>query len=109
MEEPALGGGPAAAVGATGEEAPAAGDPEAVRAYLRAELRAVLDSAEELDLDRSFLESGGDSFISTLFITRVEERYEIGLTADDLPLELPLADIFGRLADDIAARSEAAA
>lgn len=109
VEEPALGGGPAAAVGATGEEAPAAGDPEAVRAYLRAELRAVLDSAEELDLDRSFLESGGDSFISTLFITRVEERYEIGLTADDLPLELPLADIFGRLADDIAARSEAAA
>ncbi|MFE5584775.1 beta-ketoacyl synthase N-terminal-like domain-containing protein [Kitasatospora sp. NPDC056531] len=95
--------GPAPA--ATRPAGPDPTDREAVRNYLMAEFREALQASEELDPERSFLDSGGDSFISTLFITRVEERYEVGLTPEDLPLDLPLAELFGRLADDIAERA----
>ncbi|GAA3155575.1 hypothetical protein GCM10010521_49320 [Streptomyces rameus] len=102
IEEPALGQGPSGARADDRPAAPDSGDPVAVRSYLLAELAAVLEAPGELDPSRSFLEAGGDSFMSTLFITRVEENYEVGLTAEDLPLDLPLTELLGRLADDIA-------
>ncbi|NUR29656.1 MAG: hypothetical protein HOV83_28040, partial [Catenulispora sp.] len=55
----------------------------------------------------SFLDGGGDSFISTLFITRVEEHYRFGLTAEELPLDLPLTELLGSLARDITATAAA--
>ncbi|MGH3309695.1 MAG: beta-ketoacyl synthase N-terminal-like domain-containing protein [Streptomyces sp.] len=88
--------------------APAPVDREAVRAYLMAELTEALHSGEEPAADGSFLDAGGDSFLSTLFITRVEESYRLGLTAEELPLDLPLEELFGRLADDIAEQARTA-
>lgn len=90
-----------------GQDAPAPEDREAVRSYLMAELTKALHASQEPDQDRSFLEAGGDSFLSTLFISKVEESYALGLTAEELPLELPLGELFGRLADDIADRARA--
>ncbi|MFJ9818068.1 beta-ketoacyl synthase N-terminal-like domain-containing protein [Streptomyces sp. NPDC101151] len=87
---------------------PAAHDRAAVRAYLLAELADVLQSADPLDPQLSFLETGGDSFLSTLFITRVEAHYAVSLTPEELPLDLPLTELFGRLSDDIAATAATA-
>lgn len=107
LDEPAVGaaGPDPAGSGATTprEDLPAPHDVEAVRALLLAELADVLQCAEPLDEERSFLDSGGDSFLSTLFITRIEAHYAVSLTPEELPLDLPLAELFGRLADDIAA------
>ncbi|MFI2435498.1 beta-ketoacyl synthase N-terminal-like domain-containing protein [Streptomyces sp. NPDC018693] len=58
--------------------------------------------AEVLDPELTFLDVGGDSFISTLFITRVEEHFEVGMTADELSLDMPLRDLLGKLAESIA-------
>ena len=69
--------------------------------YLAAELAYALQATEPLDLSRSPLESGCDSFIFQLFITRVEENFPIGLTPDDLPLDLTAGELIRRLADDI--------
>ena len=82
--------------------APDATDREAVRGYLARLLREVLHAPDDVDLDESFLDNGGDSFISTLFITKVEEVYTVGLTAGELPLDQPLSDLFTALAADIA-------
>ncbi|WP_229758891.1 type I polyketide synthase [Peterkaempfera bronchialis] len=105
IEEPPVGAAREGADGAqrrTGPTVPHPEEREAVRAYLMTELTEVLHATEELDPTRSFLETGGDSFLSTLFITRVEEHYAVGLTAEELPLDMPLAELFGKLADDIA-------
>ncbi|MEU4116038.1 beta-ketoacyl synthase N-terminal-like domain-containing protein [Kitasatospora sp. NPDC028055] len=107
VEEPALGGGSAPAPAEAGPVAPEPVDAAAVQAYLLAQLGAVLDAPEALDPERSFLDSGGDSFMSTLFITRVEEHYRVGLTAEELPLDLPLTELLGRLAEDIVAGARA--
>ncbi|MFJ2767087.1 beta-ketoacyl synthase N-terminal-like domain-containing protein [Streptomyces sp. NPDC087300] len=82
---------------------PSPDDREALRAYLRAEMTDVLQSPDPVDPDLSFLETGGDSLLSTLFITRVETHYSLSLTPEDLPLDLPLAELFDRLSDNIAA------
>ncbi|WP_218109150.1 beta-ketoacyl synthase N-terminal-like domain-containing protein [Streptomyces agglomeratus] len=110
IDEPLTGagdGGTQTAREERGKAAPAPQDREAVRAYLMAELTEALHASQEPDPDGSFLDAGGDSFLSTLFITKVEESYELGLTAEELPLELPLRELFGRLADDIADRAGA--
>ncbi|MFF8958400.1 beta-ketoacyl synthase N-terminal-like domain-containing protein [Streptomyces sp. NPDC014894] len=78
----------------------------AVRAHVLTALQDALEAADEPDMDLSFLESGGDSFIATLFITRVEERFAITLGREDLPLDLPLKTLVGALVDDIAAGRE---
>ncbi|MGW3498265.1 beta-ketoacyl synthase N-terminal-like domain-containing protein [Streptomyces sp. NPDC001020] len=104
IEEPLTGAGAATAT-AGGERKRTAPDPadrEAVRAYLLAELTEALHAEEEPDTALSFLDSGGDSFLSVLFITKVEENYRLRLTAEELPLDLPLGELFARLADDIA-------
>ncbi|NUS12894.1 MAG: acyl carrier protein, partial [Streptomyces sp.] len=106
IDEPAMFGAAASGGGADGprEEAAAAPDPAdtaAVEAFLLEQLQDVLHADEPLDPALSFLDSGGDSFISTLFITRVEEHYRFGLTAEELPLDLPLTELFGALARDI--------
>ncbi|TDT42695.1 phosphopantetheine binding protein [Streptomyces sp. BK208] len=77
-------------------------DRAAVRSYLRDLLTDVLQAPDPLDPAQSFLDSGGDSFTATVFITRVEENYPVGLSPADLPLDLPLAELWERLADDIA-------
>jgi acyl transferase domain-containing protein len=84
--------------------APDAADRTAVQDYLAARLREVLD-ADELDEQRSFLDSGGDSFASVLFVQRVEEAYEIGVRPEDLPLDLPLTEFLGRLAAGVTRRT----
>ncbi|MFD0430993.1 phosphopantetheine-binding protein [Streptomyces zhihengii] len=78
-----------------------------MRAYLLAELTEALHASEEPDTTLSFLDSGGDSFLSVLFITKVEENYRLRLTAEELPLDLPLGELFAKLADDIAATAAA--
>ncbi|MFG2292984.1 beta-ketoacyl synthase N-terminal-like domain-containing protein [Streptomyces sp. NPDC048603] len=107
IDEPAAGAPRPAAGGAAGHDTPGAPDVPALTAWLMEELRTVLQ-AEELDPGLSFLEVGGDSFISTLFITRVEERHEIGLTADQLSLDMPLHDLMAKLAESIVATAAAA-
>ncbi|SHM12581.1 polyketide synthase [Actinacidiphila paucisporea] len=104
IDEPAMGGaardggaGPAT----RGTDAPDPVDTAAVEAFLLGQLQEVLHSDEPLDPALSFLDGGGDSFISTLFITRVEEHYTFGLTAEELPLDLPLTELLGTLARDI--------
>ncbi|WP_327287065.1 beta-ketoacyl synthase N-terminal-like domain-containing protein [Streptomyces sp. NBC_01198] len=110
IDEPAMGA--AARTAGAGAEAagPAAPDPRdtaAVEAFLLGQLQEVLHSDEPLDPALSFLDGGGDSFISTLFITRVEEHYTFGLTAEELALDLPLTELLGSLARDITATAEA--
>ncbi|MEV5976636.1 beta-ketoacyl synthase N-terminal-like domain-containing protein [Streptomyces sp. NPDC052114] len=78
--------------------------PQELEAHLLAELREVLQETEELDVERSFLDAGGDSFTSTLFITKVEERFDVGLTSEELPLDLPLAEMISKLAANVTPR-----
>ncbi|GHA44050.1 hypothetical protein GCM10010329_78570 [Streptomyces spiroverticillatus] len=87
--------------------APEPGDRDAVRAYLMAEFVETLHASEQPDLEASFLDAGGDSFLSVLFITKVEESYRLGLTAEELPLDMPLGELFAKLAEDIARQAGA--
>ncbi|MFB8029012.1 beta-ketoacyl synthase N-terminal-like domain-containing protein [Streptomyces sp. NPDC056465] len=80
-------------------------DQDGLIGYLLAQLQEVLQ-ADEIDPALSFLDVGGDSFISTLFITRVEEHFDVGLTADQLSLDMPLGDLMAKLAESISATSE---
>jgi acyl transferase domain-containing protein len=91
----------ATAVSAAVTKAPSPTDTAAVEGFLLGELREVLQADEPLDPERSLLDSGGDSFISTLFITRVEAHYRFRLMSEELPLDLPLGELLGLLARDI--------
>jgi acyl transferase domain-containing protein len=84
-------------------QAPWPGDRDAVEAYLMAVLGEVLHAPGELKLGESLLDNGGDSFISTLFITKVEEDFVVRLAPEDLPLDLPLSELVTELAGDIVA------
>ncbi|WP_063726083.1 beta-ketoacyl synthase N-terminal-like domain-containing protein [Streptomyces monomycini] len=95
----------------TGSRGSRAGLPEphdraAVHTYLQTLLTDVLQSPDPSDTGTSFLDAGGDSFTATVFISQVEENYRVGLSPADLPLDLPLAELCGRLADDIAASAD---
>ncbi|MFE1035922.1 beta-ketoacyl synthase N-terminal-like domain-containing protein [Streptomyces sp. NPDC058807] len=83
---------------------PASRTRQDIAAYLEAELKDALQAPQDqsLDHEQSLLDAGGDSFISTLFITRVEENFAVGLSPEDLPVDLPMGELIGRLADDIA-------
>ncbi|MFJ8577833.1 beta-ketoacyl synthase N-terminal-like domain-containing protein [Micromonospora sp. NPDC093277] len=91
-----------------GADEPLPTDRAGIEAYLMSELRDVLRADEELDPSRSFLETGGDSFVSTLFMTRIEERFQVALTPDDLPIDRPLAALLATIADHITGRPVAA-
>jgi acyl transferase domain-containing protein len=80
---------------------PSPANRDAVEAYLIAELRDVLHAPGDLDPAASFLEAGGDSFISTLYMARVEDRFAVSLTQEDLPIDAPLSVLIRRLAEDI--------
>ncbi|WP_218040187.1 beta-ketoacyl synthase N-terminal-like domain-containing protein [Actinomadura sp. WMMB 499] len=97
-------GGPAgAAGGGTGDSAaPPPGDGDGVRAFLMELLKEVLHSPEDLDPDRSLQEAGADSFITTLFITKVEDFYDLGVPPEDLHIDVPLAELIDRFAGAIA-------
>ncbi|MEV4339054.1 beta-ketoacyl synthase N-terminal-like domain-containing protein [Streptomyces sp. NPDC049590] len=90
----------------SGADLPKPHDRAAVHAYLRVLLTDVLQALEPLDPGMSFLDSGGDSFTATVFITKVEENYLVSLSHADLPLDLSLSELWGRLADDIAASAD---
>ncbi|MER6849910.1 beta-ketoacyl synthase N-terminal-like domain-containing protein [Streptomyces flaveolus] len=97
--------------GPTAETAAGVALPESLEAepltrYLLDLLQEVLQ-AEALDPELTFLDVGGDSFTSTLFITRVEEHFEVGMTADELSLSMTLRDLLGKLAESIAATAAA--
>lgn len=110
VDEPGTGGqgGGRPEVKTDGGEPPETWTRERIHAHLLAVLKDALEATDEPDMECSFLEAGGDSFISTLFITKVEERFEVGLTREELPLDLPLRTLIGKLADDIAAGGAAA-
>ncbi|MFE0775018.1 beta-ketoacyl synthase N-terminal-like domain-containing protein [Streptomyces sp. NPDC058861] len=93
--------------GGTDRTGPARPDLGALTGLLLDQLKDVLQ-AEELDPELSFLDVGGDSFLSTLFITKVEERFVVGMTADQLSLDMPLRDLMGKLAENILATAAAA-
>ncbi|WP_326595159.1 beta-ketoacyl synthase N-terminal-like domain-containing protein [Streptomyces sp. NBC_01803] len=88
--------------GAGGVPAPPSLDPADVADYLMAQLADVFE-AGEIDPELSFLDIGGDSFLSTLFITKVEERFAVGMTADELSLDMPLRELMSKLAESISA------
>lgn len=113
IEEPHDGTGAERGTDTSGRAAPAASGthlsfgsltPTEREAYLLAELRNVLEEPEGLDPERSFLDAGGDSFTSTLFITKVEEHFDVGLPPEELPLDVPLAEMIGKLAANITLR-----
>lgn len=68
------------------------------------ELVGVLKAESPLDPDRSFLDVGGDSFLAMLYMTRIEALFPVGLTAEDLPTDLPLRELVDRLVGDICGR-----
>jgi acyl transferase domain-containing protein len=76
-------------------------DRDGIAAYLVTELRDVLRADEELDTAKSFLDAGGDSFISTLYMQRIETRFRVGLTPEDLPTDMPLSVLVERLSEHI--------
>ncbi|TDE26420.1 acyl carrier protein, partial [Actinomadura sp. 6K520] len=110
IDEPPMGAaaggrvnGTAAHGGAEGAvEAPPPDDRDAVRDFLLTRLKDVLQSPDDLDPEVSLQEAGADSFITTLFITKVEEHYDLGLPPEDLHVESPLAELIATLADTIA-------
>ncbi|MCW3844424.1 phosphopantetheine-binding protein [Micromonospora yasonensis] len=108
VDEPVGAAGTAAAAIGGPDVAPLPTDRAGIEAYLMTELRDVLHAEDDLDPSRSFLETGGDSFVSTLFMTRIEERFQIALTPDDLPIDRPLAALLATIADHITGRPVAA-
>ncbi|MEU8340638.1 beta-ketoacyl synthase N-terminal-like domain-containing protein [Spirillospora sp. NPDC048832] len=83
-------------------QAPPPDDADGVRDFLMARLKDVLQSPDDLDPEVSLQEAGADSFITTLFITKVEEHYDLGLPPEELHVESPLAELITTLADTIA-------
>ncbi|GAA4520930.1 hypothetical protein GCM10023191_098540 [Actinoallomurus oryzae] len=77
-------------------------DRDGMRGYLLAVLRDVLDAPDEVDPGLSLLEIGGDSFIFTLYLTKVEEHFQTGTPPEDLPIDIPVAQLVERLIDHIA-------
>jgi acyl transferase domain-containing protein len=77
-------------------------DRDGMRAHLMNVLKEVLHAQDELDPDISLLDVGGDSFIFTLYLTKVEEHFETGAPPEDLPIDVPISELVDRLADHIA-------
>jgi acyl transferase domain-containing protein len=102
IDEPRTAGGEVDAAPARDAELPS--DRDGIEAFLMAELRDVLRATEDLDPSRTFLETGGDSFVSTLYMSRIEDRFDVGLAPEDLPVDRPLSDLLATLADHITGR-----
>ncbi|ROO62099.1 phosphopantetheine binding protein [Micromonospora sp. Llam0] len=82
--------------------APDAADQAAVESFLRAELAEVLKATGELDLRLTFAELGGDSFTAMLFLSRVQECYQLDGSTAELAVDEPLAALLAGLARDVA-------
>jgi len=102
VDEPRPAGGEAERSAAPDAQLPS--DRDGIEAFLMAELRDVLHATEELDPSRTFLETGADSFVSTLYMSRIEDRFDVGLAPEDLPVDRPLAELLATLADHISDR-----
>ncbi len=84
-------------------EADARGDVDSIQRLLCEELAAVLGaSADELNLELSFSEVGGDSFTAMLFFKSLEDRYQVTDLAKDFPVDQPLAESVRDLAVTLA-------
>ncbi|MGS2642887.1 beta-ketoacyl synthase N-terminal-like domain-containing protein [Streptosporangium sp. LJ11] len=83
-------------------------DRESMRTYLLAVLKDVLDAPDDIDPESSLLEAGGDSFIFTLFLAKVEKHFQTGTPPEDLPLEVPMAELVELLTDHIVETTGAA-
>jgi acyl transferase domain-containing protein len=90
---------------------PADGDPvplpephdrDGMRIHLTNVLKKVLHAQDDLDPESSLLDVGGDSFIFTLYLAKVEEHFDAGPPRDDLPVDIPIRELVERLADHIA-------
>ena len=82
--------------------APDAADQAAVERFLRAELAEVLKANGELDLRLTFAELGGDSFTAMLFLSRVQECYQLDGSTAELAVDEPLSALLAGLARDVA-------
>ena len=74
---------------------------EEVTALLFAELRSVMRADEDPDPALTFLDAGGDSFTAMQLTIAVERHFRIELPVEEFVVDLPLAELFGRLADFI--------
>jgi acyl transferase domain-containing protein len=103
IDEPLVAAGAAAApVADEPVSLPEPHDRDGMRAHLTAVLKEVLHAQDDLDPDSSLLDVGGDSFIFTLYLAKVEEHFDAGPPRDDLPVDLPISELVERLADHIA-------
>jgi len=66
------------------------------------ELATALNVTGDLDLTRSVMELGGDSFTALIFRHRVERRYAIKLPLETLATEQPVSVLLDQLAASIA-------
>lgn len=98
-----------AAVPDAAPERPDPQDRDGMRAYLMAVLKDVLDAPEDVDPEASLLDAGGDSFIFTLYLTKVEEHFQTGVPPEDVPVDIPVAELVDRLAGHIAETAAAPA
>lgn len=101
---------PAGPIDASSAEADAGTDVDGIQRILCEELAAVLGAtADELNLELSFSEAGGDSFTAMLFFKSVADRYHATDLADGFPVDQPLAESVRDLAVSLARRGEASA
>jgi acyl transferase domain-containing protein len=77
-------------------------DRDGMRAHLTNVLKEVLHAQDDLDPDSSLLDVGGDSFIFTLYLAKVEEHFDTGSPPEGLPVDIPISELVERLADHIA-------
>lgn len=69
--------------------------PDEVADFVHAELVSLLRADEPLDLDTSFLEAGGDSFIAMLLKKAVEQKFQVEVPAEIVDATVPLSVMFG--------------
>ncbi len=91
-----------AEAGRSGQQGPGHAE---ISGFLLAELAKVMHSDEELDLNRTFLDVGGDSFTAMQFTIAIEERYRIEIPLDELVIDLPLTRLLEGLTRYIAQTS----
>ncbi|SFD27459.1 Phosphopantetheine attachment site [Streptomyces aidingensis] len=78
----------------------------AITAFLGEELVRIMRTEEDLDTGLTFLDAGGDSFTAMQLTVGIEERYRVEIPVDEVDIELPLSELFGRLARYIAENAD---
>lgn len=94
IEEPRVAALPAAAEVAQAQVERSHSAADEVADFVHAELMSLLRADEPLDLDTSFLEAGGDSFIAMLLKKAVEQKFEVEVPAEIVDATVPLSVMF---------------